>query len=70
MLYIKCPTCKELLANKQLIFEEMEKQIFESNETDQKKEEELERAINNLGLKRYCCKMRMKTYSRLIEIVK
>ena len=70
MLYVVCPSCKTLLGNKQLIWEEIEKQIIESHISDKQKEEELEIAINSLGLKRYCCKMRVKTYTRLVEVVK
>lgn len=71
MLYLKCPTCKELLGNRQLIYEELYDQLLlnpdlSEKEKDLKKQE----LVNSLGLKLYCCKVRMITYIRLIDIIK
>ena len=76
MLYIKCPTCRNLLGNKQLYFEkkmdeickdcDMKKISFE--EAEKKKIELVNFLIPNKD--RYCCKMRLMTYRKLIEFVK
>jgi hypothetical protein len=76
MLYLKCPTCRTLLGNKQLYFEQkmdeickdcdMKKITFEEGE--KKKMELVNFLIPNKD--RYCCKMRLMTYRKLIDFVK
>ncbi len=76
MLYLKCPTCRNLLGNKQLYFEQkmdeickdcdMKKLTFEEGE--KKKMELVDFLIPNQD--RYCCRMRLLTYRKLIEFVK
>ncbi len=76
MLYLKCPTCRNLLGNKQLYFEQkmdeickdcdMKKITFE--EAEEKKMELVNFLIPNKH--RYCCKMRLMTYRKIIEFVK
>lgn len=71
MLYFKCPTCRTLLANKQLIFEKELEKICNNNQlTEKQKDEEKMKLLDRLELKRYCCRMRMLTYVKLIEIIK
>lgn len=70
MLYYKCPTCRTVLANKELIFkEEMEKICSKELDID-KENKEKENLLNRLELKRYCCRQRILTYTDLIEIIK
>lgn len=76
MLYLKCPTCRNLLGNKQLYFEQkmdeickdcdMKKLTFEEGE--KKKIELVDFLIPNKD--RYCCRMRLLTYRKIIEFVK
>jgi DNA-directed RNA polymerase subunit N (RpoN/RPB10) len=70
MLYATCPTCHNLLADKQLIFEE-EKEKLDNNKKMSKKdkEKEMEKLLDKLGLKKYCCRMRMITYLDQVNII-
>jgi hypothetical protein len=76
MLYMKCPTCRNLLGNKQIYYEENFDRISKdyevgkitSEEADKQKIELVNFLIPNK--ERYCCKMRLMTYKRLIEIIK
>jgi DNA-directed RNA polymerase subunit N (RpoN/RPB10) len=74
MLYIVCPTCRRLLGNRQLIYEakldeickKVEMNKITTDEADKQKKE----LVNSLGLSRYCCKMRLMSYRKLISFVK
>ena len=74
MLYKKCPTCRMLLSDKQLIYEQMFDKICLELDIGKITEEEahkLKQELNNsFGLNRYCCKQKFMTYKRLIDIVK
>jgi DNA-directed RNA polymerase subunit N (RpoN/RPB10) len=73
---MKCPTCRNLLGNKQIYYEENFDRISKdyevgkitSEEADKQKIELVNFLIPNK--ERYCCKMRLMTYKRLIEIIK
>jgi hypothetical protein len=76
MLYLKCPSCHKLLGNKQIYYEEnydkitkdLEMGKISNEEADKKKIELLDFILPDRD--RYCCRMRVMTYKRLIEIVK
>ncbi len=76
MLYLKCPSCHKLLGNKQIYYEEnydkitkdLEMGKITSEEAEKKKIELLDYILPDKD--RYCCRMRVMTYKRLIEIVK
>lgn len=75
MIYICCPSCRELLGDKQKYYERKLAEICQKYEMGiYKSKEEAESAkmslVNNLGLRRYCCKKRMITYIRPADIVK
>ncbi|AYV78859.1 MAG: hypothetical protein Edafosvirus40_4 [Edafosvirus sp.] len=71
MLYVKCPTCRQLLGNKQLLYEtELQKICDDPAVVESDKDELKIKLVNSLGLERYCCKMRLMTYKRLIDFVK
>jgi len=71
MLYYRCPTCRTILANKQLLFEKGLKDIIENEKmNDKEKDIEKQEILNKLHVKNICCRMRMLTYVRKIEIVK
>jgi DNA-directed RNA polymerase subunit N (RpoN/RPB10) len=70
MLYFKCPTCRTILSNRQIPYEKgLEKIINDKSLTETQKEEEKRKLVNSLGLKRYCCKMRLMTYTRKVKII-
>lgn len=70
MLYLVCPTCNEHLGNRQIIFDKQIDNIMNSDEDDSVKEKLKSDLVNNLGLDNYCCKMRIITFKRLVEIIK
>lgn len=70
MLYLKCPTCHELLGNKELLYIERLKDITDSNDSEETKNAKKIQLVNNMQLKRICCKMRLTTYKMLINIIK
>lgn len=60
MLYPVCPTCQFLLADKQIPYEKGYEKILNNDKlSNEKKQKEIEELLNNLGLIRYCCRMRM-----------
>jgi DNA-directed RNA polymerase subunit N (RpoN/RPB10) len=74
MLYIKCPTCKMLLGDKQVIYEKLIQEICKDCDIGKISAEKgdllKQEVVNSMGLERYCCKMRLMTFKKLIEIVK
>lgn len=71
MLYYKCPTCRTLLANRQLLFEEAIKSISDDNNlSESKKYDEKIKVLDKLMIHNICCRMRTLTYIKKIEIVK
>ena len=75
MLYMFCPSCRELLGDKQKYYERKMAEIcqkYEMGEIKFKNEFDIanQELVNNLGLRRYCCKQKMMTYVRSVDIVK
>jgi len=71
MLYLRCPTCKTILGNKQLLFEEESNKILNRTDINEEEKDKLRRELlDNLEIKRYCCRMRILTYVKYIEIIK
>jgi DNA-directed RNA polymerase subunit N (RpoN/RPB10) len=73
MLYIICPTCNRLLADKMIPYENGIKKIQDDVKlNDEQKYQEKIKLINSLGIPkdRYCCRMRLMTYRDLVRIVK
>ena len=68
MIYMVCPTCNFILSLKANKYEE-EKQKICSNPTmtQETKEKEISKLLLSLGLKRYCCKMRIMTYKDIVQ---
>ena len=70
MLYPVCPTCQNLLADKQLKYEEgLQKICNNENLNDKQKQKKKEKLLDDLGLERYCCRMRMISYIDLAQII-
>lgn len=77
MLYIRCPTCRTLLGDKQIYYETHLMELCKKNEMGEfKSQEEFDDARNDLvnsiivNKDRYCCKARLLTYMPLVKIVK
>ena len=71
MLYYKCPSCKTLLADKQLPFEkEMDRIVKDTKMSEDEKNDAKRKLLDSLELVRYCCRTRMLTYVDLIKIIK
>ena len=70
MLYYKCPTCRTILANKQLVYEKRLEQICNSNKSKNEQDIEKKKLLDELELTRPCCRMRMMGYVKLIDIIK
>ena len=76
MLYLKCPTCHNLLGDKQIVYDnEISKIIQEQEignitkeEADKQKKDVLNKVISNN--KKYCCRTRMMTYVNLTKLIK
>lgn len=60
MLYPVCPTCQLILADKQIPYEEGYQKITNNDKLNKNQKQELiEKLLNDLGLIRYCCRMRV-----------
>ena len=71
MLYIKCPTCKTLLGDKDIPFNtELDKIREDKNLTDEQKTKKTIELYDKFSIENYCCKMRFKTFIDQINIVK
>ena len=62
MLYPVCPTCKMLLADKQIPYEKAMEDLSNKNLSDKQISEERQKLFQKLGITRYCCKMRLISY--------
>lgn len=69
-----CPSCRELLGDKQKYYERKMKEICQKQEfgtyTKEKADLEKMNLVNSLGLRRYCCKQRILSYVRVVDIIK
>ena len=69
-----CPSCRELLADKQKYYErklaeicqQLEIGVLTKEQSDAKKLE----LINSIGLRRWCCRMRLTTFVRIVDLIK
>jgi len=60
-----------LLANKQIPYEERLKKICDDKKMSEKEKNSAKtKLLDDLGLVRYCCRMRILGYIRLINIIK
>lgn len=67
MLYMSCPTCGKFLGDKTKNFEDKKEIICKNPKlTEKDKGEEIQKLINSLNLRRYCCKMRLMTYKDMV----
>lgn len=69
MSYIRCPTCRELLGNKILLFNDQTTKINNLDIPEKEKEKLRKDLINNL-LELYCCKQRLITIVDTVSLIK
>jgi DNA-directed RNA polymerase subunit N (RpoN/RPB10) len=68
MLYISCPTCGYFLGQKTLQYEQGKEKICSNpNLSADQRDQELSKLLLSLGLRRYCCKMRMMSYKDIVQ---
>ena len=68
MIYSSCPTCGFFLGAVVENYEVEKQKICNNIRLNEKQQnEEIRKAINNLGLKRYCCKMRVLSCKNMVE---
>jgi len=70
MLYMTCPTCGYFIGQKTVEYEEKKEDICNNpNLTPDQRAKKLSELLLSLGLRRYCCKMRVMSYKKLVEII-
>lgn len=73
MLYLKCPYCKNILANKQIPFEEaLEKMCENKSLTDEQRKKKQSLILDELKLEKnkYCCRNMIISYVSTIDFIK
>ena len=71
MLYWRCPSCRHLLSNKQVLSEQKLESISMDNKLNQEEKDIAKRKIlDDLEIKRICCRSRTMGYIRLIDLIK
>jgi len=70
MLYAKCPTCKTILANKQVLYEEgMEKICSNTKMSNEDKKKAKNKLLTDLAITNICCRMRTMSYVKKVELI-
>ena len=71
MLYSVCPTCRMLLADKQIPFEKKMEELKNKNLSKEEFLKEQNKFLIELGIgpERYCCRMRIISYVDHSKIV-
>lgn len=69
MLYPSCPTCHNCLADKQILYEKSLEKICNEKISEEKKKEKKELLLNDLGLPKICCRMRMISYIDQVTLI-
>lgn len=70
MLYPTCPTCGFLLADKQIPLEKGIEKILSNKElSPEEKNSARGKLLDDIGIFRYCCRMRAVSYSQLEKII-
>ena len=67
MLYTTCPTCGFFIGQKTEEYENKKAEICSNPKYSKKeREEKISNLLKSIGLRRYCCRMRMMTYKDLV----
>jgi DNA-directed RNA polymerase subunit N (RpoN/RPB10) len=61
MKYVVCPTCGKVLADIEIDYEIKSHEIMTSSLSEKDKVVKRRELIESMGVKRYCCKMRIFT---------
>lgn len=69
MLYPSCPTCHNILADKQVLYEQALEKICNEKISEDKKSEKKEKLLNDLGLFKVCCRMRIISYIDQVNLI-
>ena len=70
MLYYKCVTCRTLLANKQIPYQQGLINITMNNElTQEQKDNAKKKLLDDLEVKRPCCRARVLGFVSLIDLI-
>ena len=71
-VYIKCPSCGRLLADKELLFDKGIKEINNEILNNDERQQRIMKLVDSLQIPKnnYCCKMRIMTYVDLYNVVK
>lgn len=68
MLYVTCPTCGYCLGAKIMDFKKQKDLICSNPKYDKnKQEDEIQKLIIGLKLRRYCCRVRLMTYKEQVK---
>lgn len=68
MIYQTCPTCGYLISSKAIDYENKKKEICDNNNLSQEEQEkEIQKLIQSLNIRRYCCKMRLFTCKDIVQ---
>ena len=71
MSYYKCPTCRTILANKELPYRKRLMEICDNNKLSNKeKETNKKNLLTELELHRECCRSRMMGHIDLVRKIK
>ena len=71
MIYLKCPSCGYIIGNRQVTYElKLDEINTNPNIDDDEKLVLKTQLVDSLGVKRYCCKMRIITFKQLTDIIK
>jgi DNA-directed RNA polymerase subunit N (RpoN/RPB10) len=70
MKYLVCPTCGKVLGDVEIEYEIKSKEIMTSKLSNAEKLIKRRELIESMGIKRYCCKMRMFTYVDPYKIIR
>jgi DNA-directed RNA polymerase subunit N (RpoN/RPB10) len=68
MIYNSCPTCGYFIGSKVVDYKTKKEEICNNvSLTEEQQQEEIMKLIQSLGLRRYCCKMRIMTAKDLVK---
>jgi len=70
MKYVVCPTCAKVLCDIEIDYEIKSNEIMTSNISEQEKIVKRRELIESMGVKRYCCKMRIFTQVDPYKIIR
>jgi len=62
MEYLTCPSCGYFIGQKSIKYNQEKEKICNSNKySEEEQSKKIQLLLNSLGIRRYCCKMRLMT---------